>query len=57
MKGVLKTYLYLLFELLVIPLVFIFALYLVYLRKVRPIKLMDKFFNFLIKIEDKLQKL
>lgn len=56
MKKVFKIYLYILFELLVIPIVLIFLLYFIYRRKVRAIKFMDKFFNTLMIIEDKLRK-
>lgn len=53
MKGVFKSLLYLLFELLVIPILIIYISYFVIRKKYRAIKLMDNFYNFLLKIENK----
>jgi EamA domain-containing membrane protein RarD len=55
MKKVLKIFIFILFELLAIPIALSFALYFIYRRKVRAIKLMDNFYNTLIIIENKLQ--
>lgn len=57
MKGVFKSCIYLLFELLVIPILIIYIPYFIYRKKYRAIKLMDHFYNTLIKIEDKLENL
>lgn len=57
MKKVFKIFLYLLFELLVSPILIIYIPYFLYRKKKRAIKLMDHFYNTLIKIEDKLENL
>ncbi|MED9962205.1 MAG: hypothetical protein U0J38_03505 [Bacteroidales bacterium] len=57
MKKVFKIFIYLLFELLVIPILIIYIPYFIYRKKYRAIKLMDHFYNTLIKIEDKLENL
>lgn len=57
MKKVFKIFLYLLFELLVSPILIIYIPYFLYRKKIRAIKLMDHFYNTLIKIEDKLENL
>jgi hypothetical protein len=53
MKNVFKSFLYLLFELLVIPILIIYIPYFAFRKKNRAIKLMDHFYNFLLKIENK----
>lgn len=57
MKKVFKIFIYLLFELLMIPILIIYIPYFLYRKKKRAIKLMDHFYNTLIKIEDKLENL
>ena len=57
MKRVFKIFIYILFELLMIPILIIYIPYFLYRKKKRAIKLMDNFYNFLIKIEDKLDNL
>lgn len=57
MKGVFKSFIYLLFELLVIPILIIYIPYFVFRKKYRGIKLMDNFYKFLINIENKLSNL
>ena len=57
MKGVFKSFIYILFELLMIPILIICIPYFLYRKKKRAIKLMDHFYNTLIKIEDKLENL
>ncbi|MEE0267849.1 MAG: hypothetical protein UD103_07730 [Bacteroidales bacterium] len=57
MKKVFKIFLYLLFELLVSPILIIYIPYFLYRKKIRAIKLMDQFFYTLMKIEDKLENL
>lgn len=57
MKKVFKIFIYLLFELLVSPILIIYIPYFLYRKKKRSIKLMDQFYNTLIKIENKLENL
>jgi hypothetical protein len=57
MKKVFKIFIYLLFELLVSPILIIYIPYFLYRKKNRAIKLMDQFYNTLIKIENKLENL
>lgn len=57
MKKVFKIFIYILFELLVLPILIIYIPYFLYRKKIRAIKLMDHFYNTLIKIEDKLENL
>lgn len=57
MKKILKIFIYILFELLVIPILIIYIPYFLYRKKIRAIKLMDQFFYTLMKIEDKLENL
>ena len=57
MKRVFKIFIYILFELLMIPILIICIPYFLYRKKKRAIKLMDHFYNTLIKIEDKLENL
>lgn len=57
MKKVFKIFIYILFELLASPILIIYIPYFAYRRKVRAIKLMDHFYDTLIKIEDKLENL
>lgn len=57
MKKVFKIFIYILFELLVSPILIIYIPYFAFRKKKRAIKLMDHFFDTLIKIEDKLENL
>lgn len=57
MKKVFKIFIYILFELLVLPILIIYIPYFLYRKKIRAIKLMDHFYNTLIKIEYKLENL
>lgn len=57
MKKVFKIFIYFLFELLTLPILIIYIPYFAFREKNRAIKLMDHFYNTLIKIEDKLENL
>lgn len=57
MKKVFKIFIYILFELLASPILIIYIPYFAFLKKKRAIKLMDHFYDTLVKIEDKLENL
>lgn len=57
MKKVFIIFIYLLFEILVLPILIIYIPYFAFRKKKRAIKLMDHFYDTLVKIEDKLENL